>query len=59
MELKKALSYDQQIERLIKDHNLKIEDKDRAIKILKTVNYYRLSGYGIGLKSKLNKEHYI
>lgn len=59
MELKKALSYDQQLDKLNKDHNLKIEDRERAITILKTVNYYRLSGYGIGLKSNLNKEHYI
>ena len=59
MELKPALSYEEQIERLINSHNLSIDNKDNAINILQTVNYYRLSGYGIGLCKKSNKEHYI
>ena len=54
MELKPALTYDQQIDRLIHVHNLTISTPDAAISILKRVNYYRLSGYGIGLNLSSN-----
>ena len=59
MELKPALTYEEQIERLSTVHNLEIKDTDSAIEIIKRVNYYRLSGYGIGLKDKKNQERYI
>ena len=36
-----------------------MDDYDEAIRILKRVNYYRLSGYGVGLKEKDNREKYI
>ena len=36
-----------------------INDRNQAKEILKSVNYYRLSGYGIGLKEKTDKEKYI
>lgn len=58
MELKPALSYKEQILKLKNDHNLTISDYIYAEEILKKVNYYRLSGYGIGLKKYDNKEHY-
>lgn len=58
MELKPALTYDEQINKLKFDHNLEISYVDFAKDILKKVNYYRLSGYGIGLKKSDNKEHY-
>lgn len=58
MELKPALNYDDQITKLRDDHNLKIKDDEFAKTILQKVNYYRLSGYGIGLKKRDNKEHY-
>jgi Abortive infection bacteriophage resistance protein len=50
--LKPALTYTQQIKHLREKHGLIIDDEDRAIQILSTVNYYRLSAYGIGLKQK-------
>lgn len=59
MELKKALTLEKQIERLESIHNLIISDKKKATKILQKVNYYRLSGYGIGLTQKENPEKYI
>lgn len=59
MELKPALTYDEQIERLVNYHKLQIDDKVYAKTVLKKVNYYRLSGYGIGLRKSNNKEHYI
>lgn len=58
MELKPALSYKNQIIKLKNDHNLSISNYEFAEEILKKVNYYRLSGYGIGLKKTENKEHY-
>ena len=51
MDLKPALTYEQQIIKLKKDHNLKIGNVELAKEILQKVNYYRLSGYGIGLKN--------
>lgn len=59
MELKPALTYEQQILRLRNTHNLTIEDEDRAIEILKRVTYYRLTGYGLGQTKPLNKEEYV
>ena len=58
MKLKPALSYKEQIKKLRNDHNLLSSNDEFAEKVLKKVNYYRLSGYGIGLKKLDNKEHY-
>lgn len=58
MELKKPLTYDEQVDRLISAHNLTINDRGQAIEILKQVNYYRLTAYGIGLKKKEDREKY-
>lgn len=57
-ELKKPLSYEGQLKRLKVDHNLKIDNDDAATKILKRVNYYRLSAYGLGLMQEDDKEKY-
>ena len=54
MTLKPALTYDQQITKLVNDHHLKITNTKFAEKILMKINYYRLSGYGIGLKKPNN-----
>lgn len=56
--LKKALTYEQQVTRLT-EHNLIISDRESAMAILKKVNYYRLSAYGIGLTKPGDKEQYI
>lgn len=56
--LKSALTYEQQIEQLKNKHGLQIPNVDSALRILKRVNYYRLSGYGIGLKRIDNPEIY-
>ena len=58
-ELKSALTYDEQIDRLINNHNVIVKDRNIAEDILKRVGYYRLSGYGIGLKKEDNNEEYI
>jgi abortive infection bacteriophage resistance protein len=54
--LKKALTYEQQIEHLKNSHGLEIPNLDSALNILKRVNYYRLSAYGIGLKKDSDPE---
>lgn len=56
--LKPALTYEQQIQKLSENHRLEITDREGALFILKSVNYYRLSGYGIGLRRKDNNELY-
>ena len=52
MELKKALTYEEQVDRLEKVHNLTIDSKEDAISILSRINYYRLSAYGIGFEKE-------
>ena len=54
--VKCPLSYSEQIERLKNFHKMKIEDDNQAKEILQKINYYRLSGYGIGLiKTNIDK----
>ena len=57
--LKKPLNYDEQLDNLINNHALVIDDREKAIQILKQVSYYRLSAYGIGLKRIENQEFYM
>lgn len=57
-DLKPALSYHEQIEKLKTAHGLTIEDDEEALEILKLVTYYRLKGYGIGLQQKEDPEKY-
>ena len=56
--LKQALTFEQQVEHLKIAHGLEIKNASEAIDILKRVNYYRLSAYGIGLKQNNNSEYY-
>lgn len=49
MPLKAPMTYADQISRLQNAHGLIISDPVRAEEILRTVNYYRLSAYGIHL----------
>ena len=58
-DLKQPLSFEDQIDRFRSFHKLIIENDEDAINILKRVNYYRLSAYGIGLKKKDNQDEYI
>lgn len=56
--VKSPLTYGDQIERLKDFHKLSIDDDKEALLILKKINYYRLSGYGIGLTLPNNKDQY-
>ena len=57
--LKPALEIEEQIKNLKIKHKLIINDTNRAKEILESVNYYRLTGYGLGLKRKGNEDEYI
>lgn len=46
MELKKPLTFDEQIEKL-ECHGIIISDRKKAKAILKRVNYYRFTGYAL------------
>lgn len=59
MELKPALTFEEQVVRLKEEHALEIEDTSKAISILSRVNYYRLSAYGIGLKRSDDAEKFV
>ena len=52
IQLKIPMTYDEQIRNLQVNHGLVITDCAKAKEILKTVNYYRLSAYGIDLLDK-------
>lgn len=54
--LKPALEIEEQIKNLKIKHKLIINDTNKAKEILESVNYYRLTGYGLGLKRKGNKD---
>lgn len=58
-QLKPAKSYHDQIENLINNHGMVVTDRVRAEEILSSVNYYRLSAYGIGLKDPNDPEKYL
>ena len=58
-DLKIPLDYEGQIDRLKSFHKLIIENDEDAVSILKRVNYYRLSAYGIGLKKDDNPDEFI
>ncbi len=56
--VKSPLTYEEQIKRLKDFHKLSIDDDEEALLILKKINYYRLSGYGIGLTLPNDKDKY-
>lgn len=59
MELKPPLTIDMQIKKFVDEHNLIIDNYLEAKDILSRVNYYKLIGYGIGLKDPSNKELFV
>ena len=46
---KPFLTYDEQL-RLLKDRGLIIDDEEKALSVLKSINYYRFSGYSLTLR---------
>ena len=58
MELKQPMSYEEQLHRLI-THGIVVDDRDRAIDILKCVNYYRFTGYALQFRVGLEDSTYV
>lgn len=58
MDLKKPLSYSEQVDRLI-DHKLIVEDRQAAESLLKRVNYYRFTGYALQFRTEANSSDYV
>jgi len=58
MELKRPLSLDEQIARLI-SHKMDIDDVDYALQVLSNTNYYRLTGYALQFRDEENPDDYI
>ena len=58
MELKKPLTFEEQVDKLI-SHGLIVENRELAKEILETVNYYRLTGYGFQFRKNPSSSEYI
>ncbi len=58
MDLKKPLTFDEQLEKLI-SHSMVISDKEKAKKILSQINYYRFTGYALQYRKSPNKSEYF
>lgn len=57
--VKPARSYDEQAQRLLDVHNLRIDNPGRARYILSNVNYYRLTTYGKHLRQQEDPAHFV
>lgn len=57
--VKPARSYDEQAQRLLDVHNLRIDNPGRARYVLSNVNYYRLTTYGKHLRRQENPERFV
>lgn len=57
MDLKKPLSYDEQIKKLI-EHGVVIEDEEKVKTILSQINYYRYTGYALQFRVSPSSSNY-
>lgn len=57
-DLKPYLTYEQQVRHLIDHHGLIVNDEKAAMLVLSHINYYRLSGYAIGLYQTPDNERF-
>lgn len=53
IELKKPKTFEEQL-KILEDRQMRIDDKEDAIKVLKTTNYYRLTVYALQFKKDDN-----
>lgn len=58
MELKKPLSFEEQLDRL-KSHGIIVNDEKKAIEILKHINYYRFTGYALQFRKNPQESDYM
>jgi abortive infection bacteriophage resistance protein len=53
--IKEPTTYEQQVD-ILKERNLIINDEEEALSLLKRVNYYRFSAYGLTLRKPDNRD---
>ena len=58
MDLKKPLTFDEQLDKLIA-HGMIVADREKAKDILKRVNYYRFTGYALQFRQEPSGSDYI
>ena len=58
MDLKKPLTFDEQLDKLIA-HGMIVADREKAKDILKRVNYYRFTGYALQFRQEPSGSNYI
>ena len=58
MDLKKPLTFDEQLDKLVA-HGMIITDREKAKDILKRVNYYRFTGYALQFRQAPSGSDYI
>lgn len=58
MNLKKPQTFAEQLQKL-KDHGIVIANEERALQILKEINYYRLTGYALQFRKNPKYSDYI
>ena len=58
MDLKKTLTFDEQLDKLIV-HGMIVADREKAKDILKRVNYYRFTGYALQFRQESSGSDYI
>lgn len=58
MDLKKPLTFDEQLDKLIA-HGMVISDREKAKDILKKVNYYRFTSYALQFRKEHSGSDYI
>lgn len=58
MELKPPMSYEELLNKLI-EHGIVVDDRNRAIDILKSVNYYRFTGYALQFRVSPEDSTYV
>lgn len=58
MDLKKPLNFEEQLNRL-ESHGIIVNDREKAIQVLKDINYYRFSGYALQFRKNPEDSDYI
>lgn len=58
MDLKKPLEFNEQINRL-RDHGMIINCEEKALNILRKINYYRFTGYALQFRVNPQDSNYV
>ena len=56
MDLKKPLSFQQQVDRLM-EHGMYVESRQEAAQFLSNVNYYRFTGYALQFRAENGQDY--